>query len=280
MDSTLETQLPPVSILWLAHEWTSRSPDESKVAVDAINLKLVRYFAKSPHYVADVVQLCCNLRAPIQAAAPYVAPAYTNYDPAATEEMHQSLVATVQQAAASDKTKAMYVYSIARPLVRGIATRACTVAPRTRLHTVMRTVAVDCKFEVTGDLFIWCILYMKMPAWVAAARTVHDRPYALVSSVFGCDTNIVVQPWIKRSVADILKCQDTLPHELFLIYAALAMELVHSKSPLLVNGDILKANRTVPTFAITHGVMSPTQQVRFGHVLNDVFMFAPIHFPL
>lgn len=271
MDSTLETQLPPVSILWLAHEWTCQSPVERKMAIDSINTKLVRCFANSPYYIDDVVQLSCNLHERVGAAAPYIVPSYSNYDPMITAESQQRNITSIQQVAASVATKAMYVYSIARPLVRGISERMCPAAPRNRLRTVMGAIAIDCKFEVTGDLFIWCILYMKMPAWVAAARTVRDRPYALASHVFGADTNIVVQPWIKRSVADIIKCPETLPHEQFMIYACLAMELVHCKSGLLVNGDILKANQTVPTFAVTHGALSPTGQVRFGHVLNDVF---------
>lgn len=271
MDNTLETILPPVSILWLAHEWTCKSQSDVQMAIETINNRLVQYFAISPHYIADVVQLCCNLHARVVPAVSYVVPSYSTYNPTVTAETNTHIVSSIQQVAATHAVTAMYAYSIAHPLMHGLTERMCTTAPRTRLRTVMHTVAVDCKFEVTGDLFIWCILYMKMPAWVGAARCARDRPYALVSHVFGEDTNIVVQPWIKRSVATVLECPQTMPHEKFLIYACLAMELVHCKSGVLVNSDILKADQNTPTFAVTHGALSPTGQTRFGHVLNGVF---------
>ena len=142
---------------------------------------------------------------------------------------------------------------------------AVCAEPHARLSELLYKVVVDCKFEVTSDLFIWSILYIMMPAWVSAARTRTERPYALAPAVFGENTNLMVQPWIKRSVSEMMQDPTTKKYQLFCMLACLAMELTNSSSGILTNADVLKANHHVPTFVVISEAFSTGNVIEFGH---------------
>ena len=228
--------------------------------------KLYSYFAVSKYYIYDVVQVCAQYLSAGQAGvAAYVEPSYNNRTPVVSDTVVTALAKSVYHGRISDTVVAMFVYALAHPRVLALPRVVVSAEPHARLSELLYKVVVDCKFEVTSDLFIWSILYVMMPAWVSAARTRTQRPYALAAAVFGEDTNIVVQPWIKRSVADMMMDPNTAKHQLFCILACLAMELTNCTSGILTNTDVLKAKHDAPTFVVMTEALSPSKVIEFGY---------------
>ena len=268
MSSSLETELPPASVLWLAHEHTLSNTAQGDVIGKQIAKKICTYFAISKYYIYDVVQVCAQFLSTDAPAVTVVEPSYNNRAPAVSVATMQNLAKTICQGRANDNIVAMFVYALAHPCVMALPRIAVPTAPHVRLSELLYKVVIDCKFEVTSDLFIWSILYIMMPAWVSAARTQTERPYALAPSVFGENTNIVVQPWIKRSVSDMMLDPSIQKYQLFCMMACLAMELTNSACGILTNIDVLKAMYNTPTFVVLSESLSLSGVIVFGYVYH------------
>lgn len=198
----------------------------------------------------------------------FVLPAYENRAPVVSPAVVLVIAKTIHQGRVDDNIMAMFVYALAHPHVMALPRITIPAEPHTRLSELLFKVVVDCKFEVTSDMFIWSILYIMMPAWVSTARTQTERPYAQAPAVFGENTNLVVQPWIKRSVADMMLDPNTQSHQLFCMLACLAMELTNTTCGILTNVDVLKANNNVPTFVVLSEALSATNVIVFGYAYH------------
>jgi hypothetical protein len=244
-----------------------------QTALDAIHAHLAACPCDSVHYLADVVRVACTLTLklrPVAKTLPLPHPSNTDPQVDAPALAVRMLTLAYDRYALTLYLHGVYLSAFRSRIkirrVLGSGGGECR-----RLHQIMNQFAAECKFTKTSDLFIWCILYLKLPAWLGAAREHDERPYQLAAIVFGDDTNAEVQPLIKESVPDQLRA--TSGHEHFCIVAALALELTgHVSRNIAINHEVLRADPDTPTFAVVRAPYTDHESgCVFGYVHQNVF---------
>lgn len=262
--------LPPSSLVWLERRVNSPSllPAERALLVETLDARAITSFAGSKHYTEDVITLACLARG--KTVGNGCLPSLTNYDPCAddSDRVFGEAVKAINYGTRNPDAFALYAYVLAAACLRQFSTALIESKPRTRLSKIMANFAVDCKFKTTGDLFIWNILHLNLPSWLAATKCFDERPYVLAPRVYGSGTNEMVQPWIKRSVVELLAAP-LKPYERFCILAALAIELQPTGPTTHVNADVCKCG-TAPTPMALAADLVGGEVHEFGYVANGV----------
>lgn len=278
MSSTpLENVLDTVTIAWIWLKWRHSADVKSKKKMIAIlDNKLARHSTRNKHYLEDVVHLACNLRSEISDFPPYVQPAITNYSLAVDDDTANMVASTVKKRSYNTLNTNIYVWTCranSPPLINLIYETENFLIPNIVL--MFKNFSADCKFKVTGDLFIHSILKLKLPAWLGAGICQKETPYSLVSKVFESSTNATVQPLVQTRPQDLIDQLKTT--ELFVLLAALAIELATAEPIILVNSEVCAANPDVPTLCVvadcgSSWTASGVSNI-YGFALHGVFFY-------
>ena len=282
----LEKKLPPLTVMYIKEIWLKTSPPKTELqtALHQMQLMITSLPTLSKYYLCDVVQVMCLIRHKVyehnnsNIDGKLALPSEDNFLPViAEQDMHRCVNLVLQPALNLDavsfymymETIKMFEKKITYNLMGTEADR--TAVDSTRLNKLMTRFSSECKFKKTADLFIWVILFLKIPAWISCAVADDERPYAFVTRCHKSDTNPVVQPLIKESVEDLLR--QSTGFEKFCIVAALALELTNHSSSIAFNRELLHQPSEIPTFAATRQPFTSSRDVlhEFGYVHNSTF---------
>ena len=273
----LRDVLPPLALLYLFEKWLPTAPPkaEMQAALGALRAHLVVSSCDSVYYLADVVRVVCTLALQLEPATATVPlPHPSNPNPPVDA---RSLTVRISTLAYNRYALTLYLHGVYLEAFRStIVARAAALGTggggTCRLKQIVTQFSAECKFTKTSDLFIWCVLYLKLPAWLGAAREHDERPYHLAATVFGDGTNAEVQPLIKESVPDQLLAA-TNGHVRFCIVAALILELTgHVSCDIAINHEVLRADPTTPTFAAVRAPYTEDDSgCVFGYVHHHTF---------
>ena len=267
--------------------WLQQNPTkvDLQVALKALGAAVLKYPAKSKLFLYDVCKVMCTIEKKL---APFsktqAMPSLHNFLPLVNSALRQTCVHTILQAAHNTFAASLYIYTYAiKSFKNTIAiTKNDTCSTNTSiLKKIMTRFSSECKFKNTNDLFIWILLYLKLPPWTILAQQKEETPYNLISRHFAESTNSVVQPLTKESVENQLLTATGYKH--FCILAALTLELTNHKSTIAINHAILQTDKLVPTFALCAKpfTLNEDSNVEFGYVLkNHFYVFADPYFAI
>lgn len=244
---------------------------ELQTALDALIQAVLAYPATSNRFLYDVCKVMCSIESKLGRCTKGALPSSKNMLPEINDTLLQTSIFVVCQPAYNKFAASLYMYIHAVKAFKRTITVTLTEGGGNNtavLKQIMARYATECKFKKTSDLFIWILLYLKLPQWTILAQQKNERPYSLVSDFFEENTNSVVHPLIKETVDTQLK--NTSGYEQFCIIAALALELTNHDSTIAISHTIIQQNPTVPTFAV---VKPPyiTPEPKFGFVHHSIF---------
>lgn len=260
--------------VWLA---TNPSNDELETALQRFRLLVTTNPTLSKYYLCDVVRVMCHIQHAINLSKTFdllPLPSVTNYNPQIANTDSDRCINLILRPAVNHDAVSYYMYietlkTFSNKITYNTAKSKAVSA--TRLQKLMTRFSSECKFKKTADLFIWVILFLKIPPWLTCALANDERPYALVTRCHGADTNPLVQPLIKESVEDLLAL--STGYEQFCILAALALELTDTSSGIAFNKQLLHKDPRIPTFAVVREPFTSKAGIKheFGYIHNHVF---------
>jgi hypothetical protein len=248
----LESAAPPLSVGWLSTAWWDSDPPENEVetAIAWIEAAIVRSEPHSIHYLFDVAQLAarCRLRAagePVEFAMPHTTgPSTITCAPPST----MCAVARLLTAPGANRNAlSLYVFYCALAANRAITwTPALADAPPAHFAKCVRAYGADCKFKRHGDLYLWSLVRLKIPAWLGASYPGHIAPWAAFAACYQDDANDVGRGMIGTPADELL---DTVlvQVELYVIIVGILLELTSAPGTILINTALLTATSTLPT---------------------------------
>lgn len=261
--------------VWL-EESTAPSVDELKIALARLQHLSTTLPTLSKFYLYDVVRVMSLLQYKINESKPLTPmplPNEKNFLPVIKPTDTLQVCAIVLQPAVNLDAASYYLYIVALETFDKTITFKVNdkQESRTRLSKLMTRFSSECKFKKTADLFIWVLLFLKLPPWLTCALANDERPYAYITRCYTSETNPLVQPFIKESVEDLL-AQRT-GYEQFCIIAALALELTDHNSKIAFNKQLLQVDKNIPHLAVTRRpfTSSAEKEYEFGYVHDDQF---------
>lgn len=274
----LEEKYPPLTIMYIHQVWLEQSPTESemKVGLKALINAVLKYQATSSLFLYDVCKVISSIENKLRKSANVdaVFPSEHDFNPLINDAVVHHCVDVIIKVPQNKKASSLYMYAHALKMFKHtfkFKPQAQYTGNTTVLEKIMTRFSCECKFKQTGDLFIWIILYLKLPPWTILAQQKNEAPYTLISNHFKELTNNIVHPLTKESVEDQLEKSTGLDQ--FCIIATLALELTNHASTIVINHALLQANPNVPTFAaITKPYTSSTTILfEYGYVYQNVF---------
>lgn len=248
---SLEAALPPLHLAFISDNLQTASTSELRDVIDTLDTCIVTRRATRAEYLSDVIYLACRARcatlSQVVPAAYTVASMHIDHPGCGKDELTQ-LVMRHASVGVTPEAAALYRYSLAVTFGKTVETQPIADGVVDKLTAILHGYGADCKFQRSGDLFIWAIIQLRCPSWTCAALAIKDRPYAVASRVHTDNTNTVVHPLLTTGVAKLLH---TLKgNELFCVMAAIAIEMTAAtKSCLLINSHALSADPTIPSMA-------------------------------
>lgn len=251
----LEERLPPLNLAYLSDNLDTASKHDRTRMVSILNRCIVDCRAQQIEYLKDVIYLACRAHCALMSAADQQL--YNTYTVASLHAEHvgcdhdelKRLVMRNATTGVTPEAAALYRYTLA--VQRGNFVQTHPIADAAGTEKLMAIVAgygAECKFQRTGDLFIWAIVQLRCPAWTCAALAAKERPYEVASLVHTDNTNLVVHPLLTTAVSKLLHTLHD--NELFCVVAAIAIEMAAgTKMCLLINSQLLSADPQVPTLA-------------------------------
>lgn len=271
MHMQLEKAAPPLSVGWLCTVWWDGDPPRSEVktVIAWLDAAIVRSQPHSIHYLFDVVRLAarCRLRdadeVTVFAMPNTTGPSTTECAPPTT--MHA--VSRLITAPGSNRNAlSLYVFYCALAANRNLDwAPAMADAPPAHFAKCVRAYGEDCKFKRHGDLYLWSLVRLKIPAWLAASYPGHIAPWAAFAASYEDTANEVGRDLIGTPAGELL---DTLMVnvERFVVIIGILLELTSAPGTILVNTMLLTADQGLPTpyaasdFATLEGVFGYTHK--------------------
>ena len=259
----LEERLTPLAVAWIYKNST-----EDLSLARKLETIIAMHLAKTFFYLVDVVNTAARMREPT--APVYTLPAPSDNLAVLTEIEFNGVVAHVMGRAFSKDAISLYVFACRLrhpPLVEEIRGDVADLDVMTK---IIMGVAAESKFKYTNDLFIHCIIKLKLPAWIVAGLCQNETPYRLAGRVFGTETNNLIRPLVQSDVGVLLASLP--PHERFCIQAALILEVGNDQPPCIaINTEVTLAAPDVPTLAVVGGIWEFMDDIAFGYVHRGVF---------
>lgn len=259
----LEERLPPLAVAWIYKNST-----QDLHLARTLETIIACHLAKTFFYLADVVNTAARMRETTAPVYALPAPSQTLAD--VTEAEFEGVVTHIMTRAFSKDAISMFVFACRLrhpPLVEEIRG---DVADLNIMAKIIMGVAAESKFKYTNDLFIHCIIKLKLPAWIVAGLCRNETPYRLAGRVFGTETNNIIRPLVQSDVGLLLASLP--PHERFCIQAALILEVGNNQPPCIsINTEATIADREVPTLTAVAGIWEFADTKAFGYVHRGIF---------
>jgi hypothetical protein len=235
----------------------------------------VRSPAMSVHYLCDIARIAARCRiGTSDVVTAFALPATSGpstTEPASPASM-RAIARLVAAPGSNRQALSYYMFHLALDAAAPMTwTPTLADAPNAHFAKCVRAYAEDCKFKRHGDLYLWSLIRLKIPAWLGASYPGHTAPWAAFSVCFGDIANEVGRDMIGTPAGEQLDAMQ-IEIERYVIIIAIVFELTAAPGTMLVNTMLLTADPELPSpyassdFATHEGV--------FGYVhRNEIKLF-------
>jgi hypothetical protein len=252
MPTFLEDTIPPLTAGWLSDTWEKGVPVGNEIirVVDWLEHRIVRSPPKSIHYLFDVARIAAIARLKDN-------PEITEYampdvdDPSPIELPPPSTMLAVCRlvcgAGQNRKALSLYVFYVALKAGQQLTWNS-QLADNPPPHFVqcVKAFGEDCKFKRHGDLYLWSLIRLKVPAWLGASYPGHVAPWPAFALTFGDTANEVGRDMVGTPAVGLLD-STMIETEQFVVIVGLLLELTSAPGTILVNTLLLTADPDLPT---------------------------------
>jgi hypothetical protein len=263
----LEETIPPLTIGWLSDTW-DHSESEIKEAVDYLEYRIVRSPPKSIHFLYDVVRVAAIARLKgYPEITAFTMPLVDEMSPIDPPPPSSVLAVCRLISAPGQNRKALSLYVFYAALEAGRRLNwmpQLADNPPPHFVACIRAYGEDCKFKRHGDLYLWSLIRLKVPAWLGASYPGHVAPWPAFALTFGDTANEVGRDLVGTPAVGLLDSTMILTEQ-FVIIVGLLLELTSAPGTILINTLLLNADPDLPTPYASSDFCTPEPVFGYTH---------------
>lgn len=277
MPRYLEDAVPPLTAGWLCTCWETAEWTEPEIqrVIGWLEHRIVSSGTKSIHYLFDIAKIAAAAR--LRGAGEptlFQMPLPTDLSPIdpPLPSTINAIARLVTGAGQNRHALSLYVFYAALAENRGRTWRPTAAdQPPPHFEQAVRAYGEDCKFKRHGDLYLWSLIRLKTPAWLAASYPGHVAPWAAFAIAFTDKANEIGREMVGTPAVALLDAS-MVAVEQYVIIVGLLLELTSAPGTILVNTLLPTADPLVPTPYASSDFA--TLEAVYGYTLGtDVLLF-------
>jgi len=270
---SLEETVTPLVAGWLSTEWFESEPslDEAATVASFLEGHILTSQAETVHYLFDIASIAARARTLLSSVEGGVVPDIeTRRICTATDDDIKGAARTFLASNRNRKALSIYMYLVGtRKIAAWETVPIARDAPASHFRTILKKFGTACKFKLHGDMYIWGLIRLKMPAWIGASYQANLAPWGAFAVAFPKSANEIGRDIIGTSAVELLDML-TSGEELFTVIVAILFELVSAPGSIVCNSLILTADPLIPTPYASCDFVHPQLDSSFGYVYKNI----------